>query len=74
MNKARVLEVEFETKSNEFNRLNKNIKKARMNIINIMKEDNTLARRLRKLRELSQSCKPSRKVMIAERTTELKSL
>jgi len=45
-----------------------------MKIINMMKENKTLVRRLRKLRELSQNCKPSRKVMITERTSELKSL
>jgi len=73
-NKVSLLEMEFKTKSIEFKRLKKNNKKARMKIINMMKENRTLVRRLRKLRELSQNCKPSRKVMIAERTSELKSL
>jgi len=73
-NKVTPYEMEFKTKSNEFKMLKKNIKKARMKIINIMKENKTLVRRLRMLRELSQNCKPSRKVMIAERTSELKSL
>jgi len=74
-NKVRLLlEMEFKTKSNEFKRLKKNIKKARMKIINMMKENKTLVRRLRKFRELNQNCKPNRKVMIAEDTCELKSL
>lgn len=39
-----------------------------------MKENNTFVRSLRNLREIRKSCKPSRMVMIAERTSELKSL
>jgi len=73
-NKAPLLEMEFKTKSNEFKRLKKNNRKARMKITNMMKENKTLVRRLGQLRELSQNCKPNRKVMIAERTSELKSL
>jgi len=73
-NNARLLEMEFQTKSNEFWRLKKNVKKDRMRITNLKKENNTLVRSLRNLREIRKSCKPSRKVMLAERTSELKSL
>jgi len=73
-NQLRLLEMEIKTKSNECKRLKKNIKKARMNIINIMNENKTLKSRLREPRDLGQNCKPSCKVIIAERSSELKSL
>jgi len=47
-NKVNLLEMEFWTKSNESKRLKKNIKKARMKIINMMTENKTQVRRLRK--------------------------